>query len=99
MNHSCTFQCPENGWWICGSYDIETNYLHLQPLDSVEQYIELYNENNFTPMTPEQIQEAQIEWEKAQQWCNKRSSYFSSVKKAESYLQEISESEDVFIGA
>jgi hypothetical protein len=84
MNYS--FQNPLNGWWICASYDIETNYLHIQPLDSVEQYIELFNESNPNPITPEEIHEAKKHWAFANDWCNERSNHFSTPKEAELYL-------------
>jgi hypothetical protein len=76
-----------------------TKYLHIQPLDSVEPYIKLYNESNPNPITPEEIDEAKKHWAFASNWCNQRSTHFSTPKGAEVYLQRISESNEVFIGA
>jgi len=80
---------PNSGWWLLASYDSETGYLRIHPKDTVEEYVQYYNENNVEPMTLEQIYIARTAYDYAKVWCKKHSGSFPSSEEAISFLKGI----------
>lgn len=88
---------PNSGWWLIASYDSKDGFLHIEPRDTVEQYVQYYNENNERPMTLEQIYIARTAYDYAKEWCIEHSDSFPSSDEALAFLKGIAKTVTVEI--